>query len=173
MEIFNTTWKVLIPVFQQPTKGLTIREISRLCKISHPSVIRIIKTLKKRKILTVEEIGKQHAVKGNFESDEFVELKKIYNIISLKPLVSYVTEKYYPDVIIVFGSYANGTDFEKSDIDIYVGYKHIDMEGPILRRFEKSLGRKIEIFSGKLEDYPKNLIENIINGVKLYGWLKL
>ncbi len=37
-----------------------------------------------------------------------------------KPLVSFLVENYFPDVIIIFGSYSYGTDTEKSDIDLYM-----------------------------------------------------
>ena len=173
MEIFNTTWKVLIPIFKYPTKGLSIREISRLSKISHPSVIKIIKKLAEERMIFLERKAKMHLVRANLDNEEFVEAKKLYNIISLKELVEYIAEKRLADVIILFGSYSQGTDTESSDVDIYAGYKNISLSSRELERFEKNLSRKIQIFSGSMKKYPKELQENILNGVKLYGWISL
>ena len=85
MEIFNTTWKVLIPIFKYPTKGLSIREISRLSKISHPSVIKIIKKLAEERMIFLERKAKVHLVRANLDNEEFVEAKKLYNIIMGMP----------------------------------------------------------------------------------------
>ena len=169
MEIFNTNWKVLLPLFKYPTRGLTIREIARLSNLSHTIVSKIIKRLEKEEIITIEKIKNLYLVKGNFENSKFIELKKLYNILSLKEVVNYLTQNYLIDLIIVFGSYSKGLDTENSDIDLFIGYKEIDIN---LKRFEEKLNRKIQLFSGDLKKFPKELKENIINGIKLYGWLK-
>ncbi len=163
----------MIPLFKFPTKGLSIREISRLSKISHPSVIKIIKKLEKSNLVSIEKRRREFLVRANLENEKFIELKKLYNLISLKELVDYIKEKFEPDVIICFGSFANGIDIESSDIDIFVGNKEISIDESELKKFEKKLCRKIQIFSGKLKDFPKELRENIINGIKLFGWLKI
>jgi predicted nucleotidyltransferase len=173
MEIFNTTWKVLIPIFKYPTEGLSIRKIAKLTRITHPTVIKIVKKLEKEGIAVVERRKNICLVRGNFENEKFVELKKIYNMLSLKPLVTYLVEKYSPEVIVCFGSYSRGTDFEGSDIDLYTGFEKLEIEDKELTKFERKLNRKVQIFSGDLKSFPSELLENIMNGIKLYGWFRL
>ncbi|BFI73775.1 hypothetical protein YN1_7620 [Nanoarchaeota archaeon] len=170
MEIFDTKWKVLIPIFKYPTKGLSIREIAKLSGISHTYIIKIIKELENENLITIERKEKINLIRGNLENKYFIELKRLYNILSLKDLVNYLVDNYSPDVIILFGSYSYGTDTEKSDIDLYIGYKNFEIN---LEKFEKELSRKIQVFSGDIKNYPKELLENILNGVKLYGWIKI
>jgi len=173
MEIFNTTWKVMIPIFKYPTKGLSIREISRLSKVAHPSVIKIVKKLEKSNLVSIEKRRNGFLIRANLENEKFVELKKLYNLISLKELVEYIKEKFEPEVIICFGSFASGIDIESSDIDLFIGNKEVEINEKELSKFEKKLCRKIQIFSGNLKDLPKELRENIVNGVKLFGWLRI
>ncbi len=173
MEIFNTTWKVLIPIFKKPTIGLTVREIARESNITHPTVSKEIRKIQKEGLIEVEERRREKLIRGNFENEEFVQLKKLYNLLSLRPLVEKITLKYPVDVIICFGSYSIGRDTEKSDIDLYIGYRKIKLEERLRLELEKKLLRNIQVFSGNLRKFPRELRENIINGVKVYGWLKL
>jgi len=171
MEIFNTTWKVLIPIFKYPTLGLSIRRIAKLSNVSHTVVMKIVRELGEEGIVIVDRRDNVYYVRGNFENKRFIELKRMFNVLSLKPLVEFLVEKYSPEVIILFGSYSYGMDTERSDIDLYVGYKELEVEG--LETFEGELNRRIQIFTGDLSKYPKELVENIINGIKLYGWIKI
>ncbi len=173
MEIFNTSWKVLIPIFNNPTYGLTIREISRLVSISHPTVSKIVKRLEKNDLVMIEKRKREMIIKGNLNNEMFIELKKIYNMLNLKGFVKDIVKLYPIDVIICFGSYSLGIDTENSDIDIYIGFKKIEVNQKFLEKWENKLKRKIQIFSGNLKKFPKELAENIINGTKLYGWIKL
>jgi len=143
----------LLPIFKYPTKGLTIREIARLTNLSHTIVSKIIKELEEKGIVCIEKIKNLYLVKGNFESGEFVELKKLYNILSLKDLVNYLKDNCFIDIIIVFGSYSKGLDTENSDIDLFIGYKELDVD---LKKFEKELNRKIQLFSGDLKNFLKS-----------------
>ncbi len=143
----------MLPIFKYPTKGLTIREIARLTNLSHTIVSKIIKELEEKGIVCIEKIKNLYLVKGNFESGEFVELKKLYNILSLKDLVNYLKDNCFIDIIIVFGSYSKGLDTENSDIDLFIGYKELDVD---LKKFEKELNRKIQLFSGDLKNFLKS-----------------
>ena len=73
--------------------------------------------------------------------------------------------------IILFGSYLRGEDLEDSDIDLFVQSK----EKVDLGRFEKKLGRKIQIFGYKDISAIKNkeLANNIVNGYVLNGFIEI
>ena len=75
-----------------------------------------------------------------------------------------------PKSIVLFGSYQKGEDSENSDIDLFV---ECDKEELDVKIFEKKLGRKIELhFKKDFTLYPKELKNNIINGIVLSGFLE-
>jgi predicted nucleotidyltransferase len=75
-----------------------------------------------------------------------------------------------PQSIILFGSAAKGEDIGQSDIDLFIESKEISIS---LEKFEKPLKRKISIlFKENFRDLSKELKNNIVNGIKLYGFLR-
>ena len=57
------------------------------------------------------------------------------------------------------------------DIDLLVIAKESDVD---LKRYESALGRKINIiFEDSPKGIPKELLNNVINGIVLYGYLKV
>ncbi len=72
---------------------------------------------------------------------------------------------------MLFGSFARGEDTSKSDIDIAVvarGGKSLD-----LKKFEAKIGRKINVYEIKLKECTKEFLNNLANGIVIYGYLKL
>ena len=101
-----------------------------------------------------------------------LEDKIIYNITSIleSDVITYIEEKLMPKSIVLFGSYARGEDIENSDIDLFVECKKEELD---LEKFEKKLSRGIELhFNDKFTLYPKELKNNIINGIVLSGFLE-
>ncbi|RLI96702.1 MAG: hypothetical protein DRO96_02470 [Candidatus Aenigmatarchaeota archaeon] len=101
--------------------------------------------------------------------------KKLYNIKSLyvSGLVEFLKVELSNPSIILFGSYAKGEDTERSDIDLYIetpSKKDITLE-----KFEKKLKRNIQIFRHKnlFEIKNKDLVNNIINGIVLNGFVEV
>ena len=76
-----------------------------------------------------------------------------------------------PDCIILYGSAARGEDTEQSDIDLFVQAKAVTV---VLKRYEAALHRQINLFFE--EDFArltKELKNNILNGVKVQGYVKV
>jgi len=173
IETFVSNWKLLFPIFKYPTKGLSLREIAKMSSLSHTYVRKKIRFLIKEGVVFVEKRYNAHYVYGNYESEKFIEMKKYYNLLSLTNLKEYLIKEYSPKVIILFGSYSRGEDTEKSDIDLYVGGASSISDNENLRSLEEELHRKIDLFTKPLGEYPQELIENIINGIKIYGWIDI
>jgi len=168
--------KIAEVFFNEPTKAHYLIEISKKSKIAHTSVKKHLLTLKKQSIITEysEKKGKRDfpIYKANIEDKEYRFYKKIHNQIQLKRtgLVDFLKDKLMPSTIILFGSYARGEDVEDSDVDIFVTCKKEDID---LAEFEKILNRKIQLhFKQEFKDYPKELKNNIINGIVLEGYLE-
>ncbi|MBS3055799.1 MAG: nucleotidyltransferase domain-containing protein [Candidatus Aenigmarchaeota archaeon] len=155
--------------FRNPTIKLSIRDISRRTGLSVPTVASIVKKLITKDLLLNEKIGPSLMIYANLESEEFRDLKKLYNLYSLIDLKKFLVRQYnHPKVIFVYGSYAKGEDLENSDIDIAIISKlkkEIDT-----KKFETVLERKIHImYFDSWKSVHKNLRLNILNGIKIYG----
>ena len=96
----------------------------------------------------------------------------IYNLSSLleSGLIKFIEEKFMPKSIILFGSYRRGEDIENSDIDIFVECKEKKLN---LDKFERKLNRNIQLhFKENFNLYPKELKNNIMNGIVVGGFLE-
>ena len=162
--------------FKEPTKKHYLMDISRKIKIAHTSVKNNLKNLIKRNMI-IEYIEKKGTRKfpvytANITTRAFKKYKIIYNITTLmeSQTIDYIEDTFAPKSIVLFGSYRRGEDIEESDIDLFIECK----KGTInLDKFEKKLGRKIELhFKEYFTSYPKELKNNIINGVVLSGFLE-
>lgn len=159
--------------FKAPEKKFYLRELERLTGISAPGLMKITKKLEKEEII---ESKKEARVKNFYatRTDKFISLKRAYNINSLvsSGLVDFLREKYQePEAIVLFGSYSKGEDISTSDIDIAI-ISLKDFE-PALSKFEKILGRKINIMAINLKKAEPEFINSLANGIVLYGFLKV
>ena len=172
----STISKTAETFFLNPTKEHYLKDISRKIGVAHTSVKKNLNELVKEGLIkeTVEKKGKRKfpIYKANINTKIFKKYKIIYNISSLieSNLIDFIEEKLMPRAIVVFGSYQKGEDTEESDIDIFVECKKEDLN---LEKFEKKLGRKIQLhFNDNFTSYPKELKNNITNGVVLNGFLE-
>ncbi|MBI4163451.1 MAG: nucleotidyltransferase domain-containing protein [Candidatus Aenigmarchaeota archaeon] len=173
MLLKNNSLRIAEWFFKYPGKTYHIREISRMTKLSTTGVVRAIGELKKEGILVSKKERNAELVNPNFEG-RFVLSKRLYNIYSLydSGLIDHIKKIYEePQAIVLFGSYSNGTDTEKSDIDIAIVCEKEKETN--LEKFENLLARKIRIqaIDPKKSDRPfKN---SLANGVVLEGFLEV
>ncbi len=163
--------------FDEPAKAHYLIEISRKSKLAHTSTKQHLEKLIKMSIIeqVIEKKGKRTfpIYKANLDNNEYKFYKVILNRIRLKEsgLIDFLIDKLMPDSIILFGSYANGEDMEGSDIDLFLECKKT---GISLEKFEKELKRKIQFhFKENFKEYPKELKNNIVNGIVLYGYIEV
>lgn len=162
--------RVMELLFKLPYRPFHIREIARLTGLSSTGVIKIIKKLKKEHLLVSKKNNTVEEIKPDFNG-RFPLMKRLYNVYSLydSGLIYCLKLFYeYPKAIILFGSYSDGTDTEKSDIDIAVisGKKNT----PDFKKFEKKLARKINIHLINLDDASNEFKNSIANGIVLEGF---
>lgn len=115
-------------LLQHPQEKFSIREIARQVKIDYKLVHISVQRLVKRKIITKKKYGKTQLCEINlFEATSdliTVEQQRTYQFLEkntgIKLLVHKIVEKiensYY--TLIIFGSYAKGTQHSRSDIDL-------------------------------------------------------
>ena len=153
--------------FIEPTTIHFIKEISRKIKLAPTSIRNNIKELLKNDLIKIKKTKPFNGFIANRESNSFIFYKRIYNLYSLKNLIDFLVESYYPKLVVVYGSYSLGEDLESSDIDIIIIKSNNEIK---LGNFEKKLKRKIQIISiNDLNELDINLKKKVLNGIVLYG----
>lgn len=165
--------KVLQLFFKYPEKKFHLRELTRLTGLSIAGVIKIVKRLKALGLLKSKKERTVEIVEADFDG-KFSYFKRTYNFLSLYEcgLVQKLNEFYeHPQCIIVFGSYADGTDLSNSDVDIAVITKIEKL--PNLSKAEKIFKRKINILTVDLDKAKPSFKNSLANGIVLSGYLEL
>lgn len=143
MDLFSKTCiKILFLLSEHPSKSFYEKEMAVRCKISTGAVNTSMNMLKSSNLVTYERKGKSSLYKinlNNFVAREIKVLSMIFNIRDLIENLKTLSKK-----IILFGSCANGTDVEESDVDLFI--LSSENKEKILRlvsKAESSIARKI------------------------------
>ena len=166
----STTQRLLVFFFQNPTGKFHLREISRLLKLSMPTIISATDLLAKESCIIKAKKGFITEVQANRESAYFIRQKRVYNLESVydSGIVDYLLKVYsYPKAIILFGSFSRADDTEKSDVDIAVITKK--KANINLSEYEKFLGKAISIHEVNLDKVSKEFKLNLANCILLEG----
>lgn len=169
----NNTYKLLELFMEEPNKDFSVRGIARRLKLSHATVISHIKELNKLELIRKKKETLYPTYYANSENEKLKLYKRNSIAFSIKEsgLIEYIKDNVLPSSIILFGSCAKGIYTEKSDIDIFVESKEDKLD---LDKFEKKLKRSINLlFEAKISDLSNELKNNILNGIVLYGFIKL
>jgi len=164
----------LLKIFlNNPTDSFRLRELSRLSKIAPPSVMNYLKEFEEQELIRKYEKRGTPFYRAIRENANFVFYKKLSILYELNNsgLIDFLWDNLNPDAIILFGSFAIGEDIESSDIDLFVQCPEKKLN---LEKYEKMLGRDINLFyESNFSRLNKELKNNILNGIKLKGYLKV
>jgi len=165
-------YKILRAFFDKPNKKFQLRELSRLTKISLPSVKKHVEELLKIELIKEKKGG---IYKGYISSlnNTYKILKRNDFLIRLHEsgLIEEIEKKCTPNCIVLYGSAVEGTDDERGDIDIFVQSNKENIE---LISYENVLNRKISLlFEKKLDKINAAFKNSIANGIVLSGFLKV
>jgi len=164
---------ILLKVFlDNPTESFRLRELSRLSKISPPSVINYLREFEKQELIHKYEKRKVPYYEAKRDNEDFIFYKKLSILYELHKsrLIDYLWQELSPEAIILYGSHAKGEAIESSDIDIFIigRERKVDIE-----RFERKLGKNIHIMMDEIKNISKELKNNLINGIVLRGYFKV
>lgn len=158
--------------FENPIKEFHIRQIARKLKMSKTATAYHVNALIKQEIVQPkEDTFRKYA--ANLMSRKYKVAKLIHALenISESGIVEYLEEKTLPKAIVLFGSFAKAEFDSKSDIDLFV---QASEEEIYLEPFEERLKHKIHLlFEPRIGQLSNELLNNIINGIKLSGLLKV
>ena|SRR3989344_1368274 len=167
----NNGYKILELFFKFPGRNFQLREISRLAKIALPSTKKYLEGLAEDKLILKNKETLYKSYNANIENNDFRLYKKVSTLVKLKELISEMEDKINPDAIIIYGSASKGEDVEDSDIDLFVVGKDKSIN---LEKYEKELNRKIHIiFENNIKNVSSEFLNNLINGIIMYGYLKV
>jgi len=163
-------------------RKIHIREIARIIKEPHSTVLRKINDLAKEGILDYEKEGKNkcYFIKNNLNAKNYIysaEIYKLSKLVGKHPELGIIFEDIKniakKGIIILFGSYAKGDYKKESDFDIYIETLDSSIKGKI-----KEINSKINLKIGKFNLdslLVKEIIKNhiILRGVeKFYEKIK-
>ena len=165
-------YKILKIFLNSPTEKFRLREISRIAKVSPASVMNYLKEFEKEGIIKRIEKRGIPFYSAERDTEDLVFYKKISILYELHDsgLIEELWDKLCPKAIILYGSHAKGESTEESDVDIFIIGKEKQFD---LTVFEKKLGKTIHLMFDKVENIPKELKNNLINGIVLKGYLNV
>ena len=166
-------YRILQEFFDCPRKPFLIRELSRNTKLAQTAVRLHLKALLSEGLIKKEKDGLYPSFNAVREDSLFKLLKAQNMILQLHSTgaLSALEKSFYPTCVVLFGSASRGEDTENSDIDMFIQAKSAGID---LSKFEAVLNRKINLlFEPKLKALSPELLNNIINGTLLYGYLKV
>lgn len=176
----NNEEKILEILFENSNKEFHIRKLARLTKLNPNTIINITNKLLNKKLISKkkDEDTNRVLIKANL-NNEFKLKKQFYNIKKIinSGLIEYLNNTLAFPSIFLFGSYAKSENHKNSDIDLFIICdKIIKID---LSYFEKKLNCEIQLFIHNKEEFikmkkdNKELLNNVLNGIKLSGYLDI
>jgi len=144
-------------------KEYYIREVEKLLEVSSRTALVTLAKLEKKNILESKIKGKikLYSIKRSFFSRELFFLTEQYKKIKFlekNHVVKEVLEKadnFMQGIVLVFGSYAKGTQKEDSDLDLFI-------VGTFNEKRIKEAGQKYNL-NINIKSYPINIFEKEID----------
>ena len=169
----NNRYKLLKVFLDNPTDSFRLRELSRLSGISPPSVINYLKEFEDKGLIRSYVKREIPFYRSERDNEDFIFHKKLSILYELQNsgLIAFLWDKLSPEAIILYGSCAKGESTEESDIDIFIVGKERKIS---LENYREKLNKEIHLmFEEDPKKIPKELKNNLINGIVLKGYLKL
>lgn len=115
--------KVIEKVISNPNKAYSVRSLSRELKISSASSKNALDYMKEKKLVTLKTIGRTYQYKADLNNYLCRHWKILFNLNEIdnsKVVEQFIKEFENIHSILLYGSYAKGTNDSKSDIDFLV-----------------------------------------------------
>ena len=148
-------------------KEYYIREAARKLKVSPRTALIALAKLEKRGILESKTKGriKFYSIRKSGLSGEFMVLTEQYKKIRFlekNPLIREVLEKtdgFMKGIVIVFGTYAKGTQKGDSDLDLFIAGRHDERR---IKHFGKKYGIEVNVKRYPMKIFEKGIGEDVL-----------
>jgi len=176
----ESTFRLAELIFNYPNRTFHLREIAKETGLSTTAVKgeHFLEDLNWFGIIKVEKTDLTTNIKANTESDAYTFYKKIFNLYRLERygFLLELKDKFEPETMVLFGSFAKGEDIEESDIDLLIitNYKEEIDIGDFSDFWGKMLKRKIDLhILPSLKKSSAEFKNAVANGIVLHGYLKV
>jgi predicted nucleotidyltransferase len=185
IELFRkyVQWKILAHFLANPNTSFHIKQLARVLGVSPASVSSAVKSFEGDGLLSKEEKGLAHIYRLESDNSVVAPLKKAYGIalmLSSKPKEKFLEIDQNIISLALFGSYADGSYDEKSDMDFLIvtpTRKEILIKAAKI--LEEELQKEVSISVFKLSEWRAMAKKGdafykriVANHVMLYGRLK-
>lgn len=161
----------LKPFIEDNYEEVGVREYSRLMKITPPTASKILKGFEDEGLLKKRFERGYLLFRANKDSSFLKDFSRIYWKQKLKKIIEVLNSELHKPTIVLFGSLSKLETKKDSDIDLAIFTKFKKKVN--LNKYEKDLGREIQVFSFRsLDKINKELKTNILNGYLIQGELK-
>lgn len=130
----QTPLRLLSFISNQPGIVFSANEISKATKCSKGASNQILRLLLELDILSRERKGNLFLYKLNAENLILRQFKIFENLLSLQRLIKEIKKYCYE--IVLFGSRADGSNAEKSDIDLFIRTEYKKEVRKIISKYE-------------------------------------
>ena len=151
-------WQILRLFLQSPDQGLYTKEIARKTGIGSGTVNVFLRNIHKDNILTKEITGNTHVYRLNNEKELIKHLKIVHTLIDFEQNKLIENLQKTNDTIlsiVLYGSYANGENDSKSDIDLFLLLNEKKPVNTFLQQMEKKLKKIVTIQMMTIPEWHK------------------
>jgi predicted nucleotidyltransferase len=145
------------------TTNLHVRAMAKLLGTSHATLLPYLKQLEKNKILRHERVGRNKQYRLNTANiltkhyltitEETVTIEFLEKTQLMRKLAEHLDAIDTPNPLILFGSYADGTATEESDIDLFTIGTLTKDQLTHLKKFEATYGKKINVKTTTVDNF--------------------
>jgi predicted nucleotidyltransferase len=158
----KTRTKLLTIFLTNPERDFYCREISRLAKITLPSISKELRNLKEAGLIKQKRRGNNIYYQANKENPIYPELKSIiYKTEAVGEVLKTKLEEIGDiQVALIFGSVAKGKERDGSDIDLLIiGSPDSDKIYNAVGEMESNIGREVNFITYTVEEWKKKVVD--------------
>ncbi|MEW5896063.1 MAG: nucleotidyltransferase domain-containing protein [Nanoarchaeota archaeon] len=144
-----------------------VREMAKLTKKSHVTLLPHLKTLEKDKILIAKTIGKNKVYAMNLDNiltKNYLTISELFESITfqeqvflIKKITAEISKLKLSGSFVLFGSYAKKTFKDDSDIDIFYLAELKETEATKIKSIGKTYGKTINLKTATSENFESAL----------------
>ena len=171
-------FRVLKVFLDNPLEEFGLRETSRKAGISPASVLNYLRALEKEEFIKKikKKINPAYIAQRDNENFKFYKKLSILEELHSSGIIDELWQKIAPEAIILYGSYAKGEAVDNSDIDLFAISKNAKktiLDYKLDKKYARIIGKEIHIIIDNVKNIPDKLMNNLINGIILKGYLKV
>ncbi len=163
-------------IFSEPGKSFSVRSLAAKAGLSPAAAGIALSGLKKEEMVSLGVVGRSYQYRANLESPLCRQWKILFNLDELEEsgiLGELVKRMPNAQSVLLYGSFARGTNDEKSDVDILaIALRPAKMD----LKFLDKMGREVNLSAMSLEQWKKKaasdrvFYENVIyDSIVLHG----